>query len=120
MPPSPASASFATHSPTLSGFPHRPRSPALQHEATRRTGSRLRPLPPELRSTANTTATAEEEFFAERGIDMEIAQARPYPRYYKNDYQAVRDEYAGLSRGQRSTMSRFASRCDGLIIHRHA
>ncbi|MDP9224729.1 MAG: DUF3854 domain-containing protein [Actinomycetota bacterium] len=52
----------------------------------------------------------DERFWKEHGIDPAIAAARPYVRYTREDREPVRDEYAPLSRGQRSYMTRVAGK----------
>jgi AraC-like DNA-binding protein len=62
----------------------------------------------------------QESFFAERGISLEVAAARPYVRYSTEDRDPVREAYQGLSVGQRACMTRWAGLADGFLIYRHA
>lgn len=59
-------------------------------------------------------------FFQERGIDPAIARARPYVRWELDDLAPVVEAFAGLSPGQRATITRWAKQSPGWLIYRHA
>jgi hypothetical protein len=59
-------------------------------------------------------------FWTERGIDLEIKDARAYVRYYKDEVEAVQAAYRRLpNQGQRATTTRKGKAADGVLIVRH-
>jgi hypothetical protein len=58
------------------------------------------------------------KFWADRGIAPEVARERGYLRYEKHDISTVKGHFAGLSPGQKATVTRKAQAEHGLAIVR--
>jgi hypothetical protein len=60
------------------------------------------------------------DIFSERGIRPEIAEARPYLRWTRENTQPLKDAwYPFVSKGQRSFVGKVANQSDGYVITRH-
>jgi hypothetical protein len=57
---------------------------------------------------------------AQRGISLEVWNARPYTWWEPSDLTPIEEAYAGLTRPQVSFMKKLARQHPGWIIHRHA